>query len=794
MVTIHDMLKTDPFRCLEGDPFYIKKDVFYDAVNGVYAYPEQPFIENIETATKKGNSVIKIFHINGYAGCGKTLLAHFVMYKYGYDNCFYYEFDQGEGKDYSLEYVRERMIRQFAEYIVKVTCKNNNVLLEFSKIGRNFFGEGPVFDMLSQLFFDTSWTSQNNNIFDNDNYTTIVEIIVNSLNEISKADENVNTSIEFLLFCDYFWRCAEYINKEYKDSNTITFCLLDNLDNLQRDAVVDLYIDIHNVVQKLYEHRVANKNSNNFKTAFIKYIFLFPTREVTNQRLTEGLRRRNKDNLLSRHGTVFHFDMENNCATLDEIIKNRKKYWSSTFVSQEDVEKLDIIEKLMKIPYVQGNFSALLNGNYAFCVDRILDLYEKNFDEMQECFDMQADDKYGSDYLNCSKEGTRGALLRMLLELFKEKNVYDSVTDLDEDNEFNFNGKLGLTELNCVSLDGEYSVSTSRILLTFIRESNHQRIRINHLFRCFSDIDGKEICRYLYALSENIRDTWRRLLVFSSNIPNSLEELYEQYNKFSNNNFLHSSNFSEVELCLSGNTYVRTVVPHFEFYLSRINMKGDICEYPPLFTKKSINLFRDERPCMRSIEKVVSSVENCASEIYKFDTETIKRCIKEKNLNYVERFFVSSKSNSNAKQSHLSRIIFSHISYIERFRRYILYKLNEGKENAFSEEIININKQLISYIIRYLMLFDSEPFFKSYKHLLSNDFLPVDYDKDILEKKTCKDIVDLIQNQYIFKSNKSISSIIELGFENQKNAQLDLLSKIENIHESEFKRISKIEL
>ncbi len=785
MLIEHDVLKSDPYRCVEEDSFYIDKETFYEEI---YAKPSKELLEKTRIDVTTGNSAIKLFRINGYAGCGKTLFAHYIVNEYGYDDSFYYEFDQGEGKNYSLNYIRVKLIRRFSEHLAQSMYKKTNVLSEYIKIGRSVYGEGPVYSMLSYLFFETDWFSTNKiNELIQEDYATLVSRIVDVLKIITDPKNNdINDSIKFLLVCDYYWRCAEIITNKYDSQDKVAFCLLDNLDNLEKDAVVDLYVNICEIIKELSNQRLTRKECQDKSINKIKYIVLFPTREVTNQRLIDGLRRKNKADLLSKHGTIFNFEMAENCASLDEIIKNRRVFWKKSILNEEQEKRLSDVESLMKIQHVHRHFSSLLNGNYSLCIDRMLDLWTEMPLYMKECIYMQNDKKYGNDYFLCSKEGTRGALLRMLLELFKKKNVYDGVTDLDSDNKFNVNGKLGLSKLNCHSQQGQYNVSESRLLMTFLRESQEKRTRINHIFEYLSNMDGEEICRYLYALSENIRDTWRRLLVFSANIPETVEDLYRQYNEFSQNPKLSSSNFSEVELCLSGNTYIGTVVPYFEFYLSRINESYDLEEYPPLYTHKSI-FNHGERPCMRSISVVVSSVENCANEIYKFDDEMIEKCLQENNKEYIEKLFVSSNTNRKVKQSHLSRIIFAHISYIERFRRYILYIVNGGSDNDLTEEGIEINKRIISFIIRYLALFDFEPLKNEYSFLLSNDYLPENYLKNRSNNKTCKDIINLLKG-------KISCDMINVGYQNQKSVQLELLEQLKEIHELSYKKILKVEL
>ena len=796
MITVHDILKTDPYRCAKGDPIYIDKETFYE--KGVYVKPSKDLCEKCHRSVKEGNSRIKLFHINGYAGCGKTLLAHYMMYNYGYDDDYYYEFDQGEGKEYSLSYIREMMIHKLGERIGETAFRKREFMVEFADVGKNIYGETLDYKMLHQLIYDDSWlTAAINGDLVCDTLMQFIVTIKDSMRQIADPKiYDINEIIKFLLMCDYLWRCSEVIVKGDYQEGKYVFCLLDNLDNLSRDAVVDLYVDIHDVIRKLTEQRSMIYHYNENRLTHIKCILLFPTREVTHRRLKEGLRRRNQEYLLQMNGAVATFELEGNCPQLDEIIAARKKHWSDKVPNGDHIGKIEIIESLMKIPYVNGQFSELLNGNYSHCVDRIIDLWNEMPEWVAKCAKMQVDREYGADYARCSQEGTRGVLLRMLLELFKERNIYDSVTNRDETDCFNFNGKLGLSELNSESSEGGYSVSISRLLLTFIRSSIDGRVRINHIFKCFACLDGYEICRYLFALSENIRDTWRRLIVFSANIPHNVTDLYSQYERYKSDSSTPTVEFTEVEICLSGRTYIRTVVPNFEFYLSRLNMENGIDVNPPLFSEKSLCNRQGTRVCMHSIEKVLQSIEHCASEIYRYDADMIDGCIRIGELDYIGKLFVESQSYQRAKQSHLSRIIFSHISYIERFRRYLLYITNgeSGRDNGFSDEAVYINQQLISFILRYLVLFDKQPLIHGYGELLDNRYLPEHYAEKMTKYNTCKDILAIVESRSEMKQKKTLLDSIEMGYQNQKKAQLKLLDEIRRIHYEGYRIISKVEL
>ena len=373
MIAVHDLLKVDPYNSVKGDPYYIDKNVFY---NGVYAEPSSYLLGKAERSVNSGNNAIRLFHVNGYAGCGKTLFAHYLINKYGYNDNYNYSFDHGEGRDYSLEFVKTKILKQLVRHVSHVV-KNNTVLEIFIKIGRNVFGEGKDYELFSSFIYYEQWqVTVYNSLKLQMTWLQISVIIEDAITDLFRNIIcDVNDKIKFLLLCDYYWRCAEVNSSDCNAEERVVFCLLDNLDNLHTDAAVELFLDINDVLRNLNEARIDFEENEVGMFSHIKYIYLFSTREITYQRLLDELRRRNQATLFSNHNTVIPFDLENNVASLDCIIRLRKEYWAKK-AEKSEISIIEVIEGLMSIPFIQKQFSDLLNDNYSYTVDRILDLWK----------------------------------------------------------------------------------------------------------------------------------------------------------------------------------------------------------------------------------------------------------------------------------------------------------------------------------------------------------------------------------------------------------------------------------
>lgn len=134
--------------------------------------------------------------------------------------------------------------------------------------------------------------------------------------------------------------------------------------------------------------------------------------------------------------------------------------------------------------------------------------------------------------------------------------------------------------------------------------------------------------------------------------------------------------------------YIREmVVTSFEFFACRC-----------LPDSKPIYCEDDYDKISNMVKTVLKSVENCCKKL-----ETFRELFQEKQNISIEEFlslpFHATTKNGNT-QLYEERIIFSHISYLELFRRSkIEGEMDKGK--------IQINKLIVDTIIAYLNLYNT---------------------------------------------------------------------------------------
>lgn len=815
MPTLDALLTADPYRTLENSQTYIPPKDFYNDADGVYVVAND--CSKIEEILKENDQMALIFRLNGYAGCGKTMFAHFVIWKYGRDDDFYYEFDENEGGDYSLDYVITRITRRLSSKLSLLIKNDYRVIKKFDILGKQFDCTEPINYGLQDFFLPgnagyKAWENAKH-LFSEERpriANQIRQAILKSINQVkqnakppqgSRIDNEsyeLISALSFLLILDFLLRHALTLSD--KEAQTPSFCLLDNLDNLKRDVIAELYFSILDVIEKIQNfYRNNSKEESSFTNNF-RIIYIVSTRAVTYMKLRDEVLSKWHIAIWEKIDRAFYTNLSLNSELHGKIIEKRRKYWEKNG-KFHDIQKkqFEEIEDLIKTQFSSGSFSALFNDNYFYCVKLILEFYKKcnNWGNISkdflsklrnECFEYSISESIpeSKNYLKTSVgDAKKGIFLRIMLEILKENGAYASPYDQNRKDYFRTISKLGLAPLDSISRNQPFGVSLSRLILTFLRSKESHPTSLKELFDCFSAYDPEDICRSVYALSENIRDVWRRLIMFNRTIPIEIEDLYKQARAYKQKTKIESGekgiDYTEIELCQAGEEYLTVVVPSFEFFLSRLDQQRNNLEnYPPLFLSTSI---RNDK-WNSSIKAVLEAVEKCARLLEDYDKNMITTLINNEKEDFIQHLFVASRKDKSIKQTHLSRIVFSHITYLDHFRVYYLWywRKNDPNEKIKSQEQLKKdNERIVSYIIRYLTIFDKSWMQnEKYTALLNNRFLGDMYELT----RNYSDCLSI----NVFLEDKKFSSLagIKMGFENQKKAQQMLLDQILIIHRNSY--------
>ena len=375
-----------------------------------------------------------------------------------------------------------------------------------------------------------------------------------------------------------------------------------------------------------------------------------------------------------------------------DILRRRMTYLQKAEARQasKSMETLNSILDFAESAYKTNSFRKLFNGNFRFCLDALCTMVQHYSPTglISECNRLY---ESGSNI-----EGASGMVLSMLCNYLKDQRIYEEKFHLSD----------------CAP-DGKLSLS--RIILTIIRE-NGGRCSFLALLELLSPLfEIKEICDVAYDLMEAKRNVLRRMVAFDIVFPRSSQEVIAQGEAFLKGD-REESHYSELSLCVSGRAYLDYMVPHFEFMLSRHRMEYDYItnpNYHPLFSRISERRIGPEDAEQvfifeRKIDWVFADVRDCCQNSVGFSTRLMEHFHWDRdtyiNNSYFNYHMINRDGSPGYRQSYESRLIFSHIGYIERYRRYLLQKYKTEAELFLQD----INARLILRLRRYVELYQDE--------------------------------------------------------------------------------------
>lgn len=641
-----------------------------------------------------------MIHISGYGGCGKTTYLRHLLWSLNKEHPYLnYIFVDFEGTDFVyealLDSIEENLRTNFQEkvsYLNKISRGQIFKLSKFTKIENQFI------TVVRRL-----WILRNNRI-DARKYDFAREI-----RNIKGLDSDSKTYAYLLLIINFFLLLWQGFEIEDKVSLVLVYDNVDSIDDhLQESILLSSMIEFINDCNYFINANVSGfKEYNGSLVQNVikrtKCLFLLATRVVTIRRYVElAPDLEHVQGWYSQRMPEHYYDHFS-------IINKRVEYYLQNEPNSERKKKIESLKKLREISYVlyrTNSYKRLFNGNIRYCFGTLLVLNANYSNQgfIDRCIELR---KQSAD-IRGAGVGANGLVLALLLDYFKRQGVYEE-------------------KLHLSICKKDYTVSLSRLILTFIRE-NKYRCSLVDLYESLSPyFSQEEFCRDIFALSESKRDVWRRLITFGLFFPASDKEFVSQVERL-NSGERDKNKFSELYLCLSGMAYLDFVIPHFEYMLSRHNNPYETLSnynYWPLFSENSLDVINekatneeDKYLFERKINWVYTDVSDCCDNSVCFADKVCQKMgytrngyLEESKLNYTAS---GHKDEKGMPQSYESRLIFGHVSYIERYRQYIMNqkKLEENTKSEeelgkFNKERRDINRRLVSIISKYLNLYSN---------------------------------------------------------------------------------------
>ncbi len=628
-------------------------------------------------ATDNKYAKVDLIHIEGYAGCGKTTFVHHLVWKKYGDNPVHTSIIDFEGEKEIAEPMRDAISTKISVYLSG--HKEKDFLKDICQFELRRFHAGTI-EQCKMLF---------NDICNIQNETT-KDSIISMLKSQQQFFGSEKEYMYYLLVVDFLWNLSTYQD----DISIPLIVIFDNVDSVNDQEQEQLFVTVLkefiNDCNFFYGMNLDNKNLFSGQriediVLQMKFVCFLTTRLVTMRKLLEL-----EPDLEKVYGWT-SIKMPENYYNHLSIINKRIGYFSTLNLESESISFLNKISEFANNVYKNNIFMRLFNGNFRFSVRTLCNLIigYGGTELIEESNSLSNDPAISQE----TSAGSAGMVLSILCHYLKRNGIYSD--------------KLCLSECQP---DGR--ISLSRIILTVLHEKDGScnMLDLLHLLSPFFSVN--EICKTVYALNEAKRDILRRMVVFDLVFPKNEDEFLNQGKQFEKGNDT-LEDYSDVILCLSGKVYLESIVPHFEFMLSRHKFGNDILNnynYTPLFSKSSEQLINDRMTGQlfgfeRKIDWVYQDVYDCCINSVQFAQSVMEAFNMEREDYMNNSYFNYHSTNRDGapgyKQSYESRLIFSQVGYIERYRRYLLYKCHES-DLDFK---VDINRRLVERLKRYIELY-----------------------------------------------------------------------------------------
>lgn len=714
-LTIRDVLRADYFENTisvykdrnDINPLTITAEDYYMEENGIYVNPKNS--ENFDSIKNILEKAVesKLIFVQGYAGCGKSTMINKIFFdicksintdfsykKYNYmltRDC--YNFNNGANTCInSNNEITSTIVNQLIDriiYLYKSEDKNTFNHLYFTF--KNIIGEYNFFSR-----FDKDHEIENrlvnaprirnlikkiqNDGFEETNFRHELELQLSP----RRGEENFN--LNMILAIDFAVRLSQYLI--IKDKTALYVCY-DNLDAIDDLAVLQKFhysIVVFITRVNKYFNTTIKMLRERYEVRNLSFFIFVTYRKITATRVHSQF---NNEVIVEEAGDpshIYEFDISDDY-NYSDIIDAKVKFFMKFAKDSPDnlriSREMKSLSTLNTLKVLKNDYQSFWNNNFRGCAD-VLDNISSNQTSAIEAIIRlanQNEDSMHNILYTATKIyiGASSIFLRTIYNLFSNGDILDEKC-------LNL---IPITQEGAYidSCDYYHYTSLSRLILSFFYENGP--CTIDKLFKAFSVLyTPEQIAMAIYPMLEK-NNTWRRLLYYTDNAlsnDNLRDNLLQQAKNYESKSL--NNNYTELNLCLCGKEFVKTISTSFEFYACRCDSKS-----------KSLFDLNNAKDIENTINMVLKAVENCCKRLIVFRDMFMKKS-KKQSIDYFLGQPFNSYTHTNKRQLYEERIIFNHIAYLEGFRRYALKKRGESKKRK-----ININKIMVKSIKNYLSLY-----------------------------------------------------------------------------------------
>lgn len=342
---------------------------------------------------------------------------------------------------------------------------------------------------------------------------------------------------------------------------------------------------------------------------------------------------------------------------------------------------IENILTLLSNPTVRKRIFAIFNNDYRTCVEaleRIGFSDTKVLNAHDRLMQIQKDE-------NWPVFGCRSITFRHIFNKFVKDIFFNMVRKYEYS--ISDNGQIRSINLDRMIL--RYLDNSQNIFVADeIREKEY--VPLNVLF-----LEILKFCKKPETIVEAIwnmydlqnTEMWNHLVTFDDMQNITFDELQREMDAVVRKQ--ENVHFAKIKITLAGQVYLNCILPHFEYYAARSEMgKG-----------YSLFCLSAEELCnIHEVEKVIKQeqkeVADCCKRLYLFTINVFNHIDEFRGKNFLDTKFATIKSSETKKcisrMYHCERIIYSSIGYLDSFRFFVFYFMDEIERNGGFDSDVDI--------------------------------------------------------------------------------------------------------
>lgn len=644
-----------------------------------------------------------VIFIEGYAGCGKSVFVQKILTEvfpnYDYDRN-YYNYDIGYTYENNrLLRIRAAILECFInQYIRFMETGHEDIIEKMEKLlADEAIGQ---LDNSKVIYYDFTGTKA---------YADAKRCLV-ELHDVKNFKDILhvqlkNLTTEQVIYIDVIMRLARYL-KIHEEPEAQIICY-DNLDAIENNEELCIFDNVLLTVKDNIDSYMQQTRENYTQRGAPHFVFIATFRKITAvivglHNNSERYAERYEDNS-HQFENVYYID-GSQLFDYKEMIISRLKYLEE-YIANHDLgdtigivaNQMNTVIQLFDTSFVHSRFSGLWNNNYRTCseiMERIIQGYEP---DVRSCINMtkQKNDSY--DEFRSVPTGASAVFLSIICNVqhacgywgdqhLAINSLTSAVPKLEE---LNRNTKLVKT-----------LTSLSRLILTYINnaaELESRSVSTTELFDVFSGVFTVDDIATVLSnmLSHERNGTWRRPIVYANNpipIGAKIDDAIRLQGLVTKNPPSHKRNepsrFTEITTCECGQSFVTRISCDYEYYSVRLGYT------------KSLYLVEDVDKVIKIFSDIYNAVKICCEKMILFKEYY---CSHNKTMSglYINQLF-HPRTYKKQPQLHTERVIFSHIAYLEEYRRHVALSSTRISDTDKPTLI----QQILFTIGNYLQLYD----------------------------------------------------------------------------------------